>query len=90
MEGVPSIAWLPGVGTGSAALGTKLAIIRDMFDASGPMADRIEMEFEWDDAKNNACFVRRGIDFAYAVRAFLDPRRIGDGTMARSVTGCLA
>ncbi len=34
------------------------------------------MEFEWDDAKNNACFVRRGIDFAYAVRAFLDPHRI--------------
>ena len=34
------------------------------------------MEFEWDEAKNNACFVRRGLHFAYAVRAFLDPQRI--------------
>ena len=40
------------------------------------MAYTPEMEFEWDDAKNNACFERRGIDFAYAVRAFLDPHRI--------------
>jgi len=30
------------------------------------------MEFEWDDA----CFERRGFDFAYAVRAFFDPLRI--------------
>ncbi len=36
----------------------------------------IRMEFEWDDAKNSACFTRRGFDFAYAVRAFFDPRRI--------------
>ena len=34
------------------------------------------MEFEWDDAKSNACFARRGFDFAYAVRAFFDPQRI--------------
>ncbi len=34
------------------------------------------MEFEWDKAKNSACFERRGFDFAYAVRAFLDPHRI--------------
>ena len=34
------------------------------------------MEFEWDDAKNNSCFTRRGFDFAYAIRAFLDPHRI--------------
>ena len=32
--------------------------------------------FEWDEAKNSACFERRGFDFAYAVRAFLDPQRI--------------
>ena len=32
--------------------------------------------FEWDDAKSDDCFVRRGFDFAYAVRAFLDPNRI--------------
>ncbi|MCY4429792.1 MAG: BrnT family toxin [Rhodospirillales bacterium] len=32
--------------------------------------------FEWDDAKNNACFERRGFDFAYAVRVFFDPQRI--------------
>ncbi|MYB13199.1 MAG: BrnT family toxin [Rhodospirillaceae bacterium] len=36
----------------------------------------IGMEFEWDEAKNDACFERRGFDFAYAVRAFFDPLRI--------------
>ena len=36
----------------------------------------IGMEFKWDDAKNNACFERRGFDFAYAFRAFFDPQRI--------------
>ena len=34
------------------------------------------MQFEWDNVKNSACFERRGFDFAYALRAFLDPRRI--------------
>ena len=41
-----------------------------------PLAYGAEMEFEWDDAKSSACFERRGFDFAYAVRAFLDPHRI--------------
>ena len=40
------------------------------------MAYMIVMEFEWDDAKNDACFVRRGFDFAYALRVFFDPHRI--------------
>jgi len=40
------------------------------------MAYMLGVEFEWDDAKSNACFERRGFDFAYAVRAFLDPRRM--------------
>ncbi|WP_428099720.1 BrnT family toxin [Candidatus Rariloculus sp.] len=34
------------------------------------------MDFEWDGAKSDACFSQRGFDFAYAVRAFLDPDRI--------------
>ena len=34
------------------------------------------MEFEWDEAKSNACFGQRGFDFSYAIRAFLDPKRI--------------
>ena len=34
------------------------------------------MEFEWDEAKNHACLERRGFDFAFASRAFLDPHRI--------------
>ncbi len=34
------------------------------------------MDFEWDDAKSDDCFAHRGFDFAYAVRAFLDPNRI--------------
>ena len=40
------------------------------------MACTLGMEFEWDDAESNACFVRRGFDFAHAVRAFFDPRRL--------------
>ncbi|MDE0241249.1 MAG: BrnT family toxin [bacterium] len=34
------------------------------------------MEFEWDEAENNACLERRGFDFAYAVNVFHDPHRI--------------
>ena len=34
------------------------------------------MNFEWDDAKSEACFRERGFDFAYAARAFFDPNRI--------------
>lgn len=34
------------------------------------------MEFEWDEAKSEACFMERGFDFAYAIRAFLDPDRV--------------
>ena len=33
------------------------------------------MEFEWDEAKSEACLVHRGFDFEYAVRAFRDPHR---------------
>ncbi len=33
------------------------------------------MEFEWDDAKSDACFLQRGFDFEYTARAFLDPDR---------------
>ncbi len=33
-------------------------------------------EFEWNDAKSDDCFMQRGFDFAYAIRAFLDPNRI--------------
>lgn len=34
------------------------------------------VEFEWDDAKSDACFAERGFDFAYAVQVFLDPDRL--------------
>ena len=34
------------------------------------------MEFEWDDAKSNACFEQRGFDFAYVLQLFLDPERL--------------
>ena len=34
------------------------------------------MEFEWDDAKSDACHTHRGFDFTRAIRAFLDDRRI--------------
>ena len=34
------------------------------------------MDFEWDEAKSEACFQARGFDFAYAARAFFDPDRV--------------
>ena len=34
------------------------------------------MNFEWDDSKNQACFDRRGFDFAYAAQVFFDPKRL--------------
>jgi uncharacterized protein len=34
------------------------------------------MEFEWDEAKSETCFIQRGFDFAYAIRAFFDPNRV--------------
>lgn len=34
------------------------------------------MKFEWDADKSDKCFEERGFDFAYALRAFLDPNRI--------------
>ena len=34
------------------------------------------MNFEWSDQKSEACFVQRGFDFAYVLRAFLDPCRL--------------
>lgn len=34
------------------------------------------MEFEWDAVKSDACFAERGFDFAYILRAFLDPDRL--------------
>jgi len=34
------------------------------------------MDFEWDDAKSEACFAGRGFDFAYAIQVFFDPDRL--------------
>ncbi|HEY5498453.1 MAG TPA: BrnT family toxin [Syntrophales bacterium] len=34
------------------------------------------MKFAWDADKNDTCFKERGFDFAYTLRAFLDPKRI--------------
>ena len=33
------------------------------------------MEFEWDEAKSNACLAERDFDFDYAAQAFQDPDR---------------
>ena len=33
------------------------------------------MEFEWDEARSQACFQERGFDFEYAAQAFFDPNR---------------
>jgi uncharacterized DUF497 family protein len=34
------------------------------------------MEFEWDEAKSDACFQQRGFDFAYVLHCFVDPHRL--------------
>ncbi len=36
------------------------------------MAYHAPMEFEWDQAKSEACFTERGFDFAYVLSAFWD------------------
>ena len=46
------------------------------------------MEFEWDDAKSDACFADRGFDFAYARTHSWT--WTGAGTTARTATGCRA
>ena len=39
------------------------------------MAYIADMEFEWDEAKSDACFKERGFDFVYVLKAFFDPER---------------
>jgi uncharacterized DUF497 family protein len=34
------------------------------------------MNFEWDAAKSEVCFLERGFDFAFVLQAFLDPNRV--------------
>ena len=34
------------------------------------------MEFEWEQDKSDYCYEQRGFDFAYVLRAFLDPERV--------------
>ena len=40
------------------------------------MAYSTHMEFEWDQDKSDACFIARGFDFAYVLRAFMDADRL--------------
>lgn len=42
------------------------------------------MNFEWDDAKSEACYRERGFDFAYVARAFFDPNRLVRADIRRS------
>ena len=34
------------------------------------------MQFEWDEAKSQSCFLSRGFDFAYGAKAFFDSGRL--------------
>ena len=47
-----------------------------IIDKSRSLNYRAYMEFEWDEAKSDACFAQRGFDFAYALQAFIDPDRL--------------
>lgn len=42
------------------------------------------MNFEWDEAKSEACFAQRGFDFAYAAQAFFHPDRIAQADTRHS------
>lgn len=34
------------------------------------------MEFEWNEDKSNRCFLERGFDFAYVLKAFFDEHKL--------------
>ena len=42
------------------------------------------MDFEWDEAKSEACFFERGFDFAYVAQAFFDPHRLNRADLRRN------
>ncbi len=48
------------------------------------MAYNFSMNFEWDGVKSERCFTQRGFDFAYAARAFSDPKRVVDADTRRN------
>jgi uncharacterized DUF497 family protein len=50
------------------------------------MNDHAGMQFEWDDAKSNACFEPRGFDFAYVLQFLWTP----SGWFARTIAGIMA
>lgn len=43
---------------------------------SSPMDYSDDVDFEWDEAKNADCQVKRKFDFAYAAKAFIDPNKL--------------
>jgi len=49
----------------------------------------LNMEFEWDDAEEvMAASAERGFDFVYAIRVFLDPRRLNpEGNESQVILG---
>ena len=50
-------------------------IKNNFLTASGSANYISYMDFEWDQDKSDTCFVQRGFDFAYVIKAFLDPGR---------------
>lgn len=53
-----------------------LAHTANLFAEYRPLGYISAMEFEWDDNKSQACFIQRGFDFAYVIKAFFDPARV--------------
>lgn len=47
-----------------------------LIDKGSSMAYIADMEFEWDETKSEACLRERGFDFAYVLKAFVDPDRL--------------
>jgi len=64
---------------GSLPMGAVLSwhkVVRGQLAGGGSLNYTLPMNFEWDEAKSEVCFQSRGFDFAYALRAFLDPDRL--------------
>ena len=61
----------------------RISVLFELAD-SRPLTYTCPVNFEWDEAKSNACFESRGFDFAYAARVFFDPDRLIQADTRRS------
>jgi len=51
-------------------------VVALFIDQTSPMNYHNAVEFEWDERKSDICFAKRGFDFAYVLRIFMDADRV--------------